>query len=184
MTFDFSEQLAIGQEYEALLDKHLSEKNDLVPVPKEYELRGIDRFLRNKETQLTFSVQYKADKVAGRTGNLFLELFSRFPDYHGPCERDGWFRSIQAQILAYYVVDESCLYWFDVVRLKLYCPKWLELYRMSAGVENSVQHENKKFWAFGLVVPLKVAYDNAGLKKETLATPQPVVEESHLRKLA
>lgn len=93
MTYDFQEQLDIGERGEKRLDKFFSRFYKIDPVPMDLQRLGVDRVFNNNG--IRFTVEYKTDLKACTTGNFFLET-----EVDG---KPGWLYSSVAQVVVYYI---------------------------------------------------------------------------------
>lgn len=143
--YDFHEQLAIGHEAEALLDAYFKSTYDIAPASPAEQKKDIDRWFANRKTGHRFSVEYKADSIAGHTGNAFVEIESSHEQ-----RTPGWANFSEAEYLIYLVTDPETIYVlrFDDLRRRL--PFWKLTYR-SQPVENA----HPSYTTVGLLVPLE-----------------------------
>jgi outer membrane PBP1 activator LpoA protein len=150
MTYSFDEQLSKGQRYELLLDRYFSQWYSIQPATMEQQRKGIDRVMTHLETKVIRTVEYKADTIAGRTGNAFIETVSV-----DRTNKAGWAYTSQADYIVYLVTDPDTIYIIKPFVLRKRLPKW----------ENSYQSrkvKNNGYNTVGLLVPLdeleKIAY--------------------------
>lgn len=111
--FDFKTQQQIGQQGELFLDQWLSPSYQIKDVSQEkvYQRSGIDRLVtRNDGSVLT--VEYKVDKVARRTRNLFFETMSNDQN-----EVPGWGWSSKADYWIFLIPEQEILV-FKPARLR------------------------------------------------------------------
>lgn len=75
--YKFQQQESIGRKGEQILDDLLSSTYQIINVSHvlQYQTSGIDRLLMHP-LGYRLSVEYKFDKAAARTGNLFFETTS------------------------------------------------------------------------------------------------------------
>ena len=71
--YQMVEQLAQGEGAEARLDRHFAGRCIIQPATRAQQQVGIDRLFTHRQTGLTYTVEYKTDWTAGRTGNAFIE---------------------------------------------------------------------------------------------------------------
>lgn len=94
--YNFQAQGSIGKKGEQVFDNWLSSKYQIVDVSHvlKYRTAGIDRLLINP-SGYSLSVDYKFDKAASRTGNLFFETTSvdtkGIPGWGWSSQADYWF---------------------------------------------------------------------------------------------
>ena len=113
--YKFNEQNQIGKEGEKLLDSWLKSTYtiDNVSNLKKYQKSGIDRLLTNKKGEI-ISVEYKFDKTAQRTGNLFFETVS-IDKNNNP----GWGFSSQADYWIF-LIPTNQIFIFKPSKLRLF----------------------------------------------------------------
>ena len=141
-TYNFARQLAIGGAHERRLDAHFALWFAITPATRDEQRAGIDRIFVHRATGKRYTVEYKADDKAGRTGNAFIEVTS--VDTAG---RAGWAMSSQADILVYLVVEPETVYALRMPTLRLALALWQRHYP-----KRSAQNQGYKTW--GYLVPL------------------------------
>ncbi len=142
-TYKFHTQLRQGEGSEADLDKffrvqgfHISTAN------REMQRRGIDRvWFRERDGKL-FTVEYKADSLAGSTGNAFIETVSV-----DTANKPGWAYSSEAAMLVYLVTQPQTIYCISMARLRKQLERWQAQYPTR-------QAQNDGYQTHGLLVPL------------------------------
>ena len=123
--------------------QYFSQWFDITPATDAEQRLGIDRhFLRHRDRQ-RFTVEYKTDHTAGRTGNAFVETISV-----DTANKPGWAFTSTAQVLIYHVPDAGTLYIIDFPRLRHHLPTWQQTYPTRA-------IPNRSYHTHGLLVPLK-----------------------------
>lgn len=142
MIHDFAVKLEEGQEHEATLDRFFGRWFDVRPATAIQQRMGIDRVWTNVDTSAQYSVEYKADSTAAKTGNAFVEAVS--VDTTG---RRGWVLSSLAQVLVYYLPPTGQAYVANLVDLKRAFPDWKAKYRLK-------EAKNADYSTFGVCVPL------------------------------
>lgn len=148
--FSFDAQLKVEAMHNAVLDAYFAESYDIVKADHTDERRGIDRWLTDKRTGERTSVQYKADTVATRTHNAFIEIISvDKPGVSVP----GWVHTCAADWLFYYVPGDELCYCLrpDTIRLRL--ADWRGKYR-TARVPNKGRSGSVEYHTHGIIVPL------------------------------
>ena len=142
-TYDFKEQLAEGQAYERRLDQHFSQFNiEIRPATMDEQREGIDRFFTHRKTGKVDAMEYKADSLAGRTGNAFIETVSV-----DTTNKPGWAVASKARYLVYLVTDPETIYLIDMRALHVALPVWKARYPVR-------QAQNFGYRTHGLLVPL------------------------------
>lgn len=103
--YDFETQHKIGQAGESFLDRWLYPLYAVTDVSGDssYQQAGIDRILTRPDGSV-FTVEYKVDLAAKRTGNLFFETVS-----NDKKARPGWGWSSQADYWLILIPDQEIL---------------------------------------------------------------------------
>lgn len=142
-TYDFTTQLTQGQHHEDAIDAIFATWYHITPASNTQQRHGIDRLWRRRDqTGRPVTVEYKADSLAGRTGNAFIETVS----VDQP-RKPGWAISSQAQLLIYLVTDPQTIYMIWMAELHEKLPRWERLYPFR-WVDNRTYHTG------GHLVPL------------------------------
>jgi len=154
-SYHFATQLSRGRRYEEQLDAFFAQRLpvEIQPATDAEQRQGIDRWFMARTSagdgrpRGRDAVEYKADTVAGRTGNAFIETVSvdRGPD--SP-PKPGWAMTSQARYLVYLVAgQEEAIYLIPFRRLRLCLPRWGREYPTGAA-------PNEGYTTKGLLVPL------------------------------
>ena len=150
-TYQFDEQLAIGQAHEQYLDTLFARWFTITPATSAQQRRGIDRVFVHRTTGATYRVEYKADAIAGKTGNAFIETTS--VDTTG---RAGWAISSEADVLVYMVTAPETIYAIKMQTLRRALRRWQRSYPKRAA-------QNNGYRTWGHLVPLaeleKIAWE-------------------------
>jgi hypothetical protein len=142
-TYQFAAQLAQGETYEDQIDAFFRAKGaQISKVDRTTQRRGIDRVWYDPTDDRTWTVEYKADSLAGKTGNAFVETVS--VDATG---KPGWAYSSHASLLVYLVTDPQTIYVISMARLRRCLPRWSAAYPTR-------QAANDGYNTHGLLVPL------------------------------
>ena len=139
--YDFNKQLALGQAYEQHLDDLMRKWFAITPATKVQQQRGIDRVFHHKDGSV-YLVEYKADMLAGSTGNAFVETVSV-----DTADRPGWAYSSQATMLIYLVTQPETVYCIWMARLRLQLERWKAAYP-------AAHADNGRYRTHGILVPL------------------------------
>jgi hypothetical protein len=140
---DFATKLAEGQDGESRLDDFFRNKGYRIrPASYDEQRAGIDRHFNNLLTGACHTVEYKSDRVAGRTGNAFVETVS--VDREGI---SGWAFRSRADYLIYCVVEPETIYVLEMAMLRRVLPAWVKRYPVR------VAH-NRDYDTHGVLVPL------------------------------
>jgi len=139
--YDFTTSKAIGEKYEKILDNNFRQIYRVNPVNRYMQSLGVDRVFIHKKNRYSFTVEYKSDLIAHKTGNAFIETVSVDDD------RLGWAFSSVAQMLAYYVVEDNYAIAVPMLRIK-YNLDYFERYPKKTVQNDGYQSE-------GLLVPLR-----------------------------
>lgn len=141
MIYDFQEQLRKGKEAERFLDEYFTKQDfyiEHIRLSDELKL-GIDRvFYRHG---MRWTVEYKTDFLADKTGNAFIETKS-VDD-----EKLGWLYTSLSQIIFYYVPGLKKIYSLDVVILRKESNNFQEKYPKRSS-------QNATYRSEGILVPL------------------------------
>jgi hypothetical protein len=156
-TYSFDESLAVGHSYEKALDAFLSPWFSIRPATSFFQKRGVDRIARSRKTDQTYWLEYKADTVAGRTGNAFIETVSV---QNSEAQKLGWLYTTVADFVLYFVIDQALIYWLRPSLLRRSLPNWLESYALKTTT-------TKQGWqTTGVIVPLEVLSEIADYTME------------------
>lgn len=139
--YDFNGQLEKGEGFEDVLDRYFSKRYKVEKVSMSAQKSGIDRVFTHPE-KFRYSVEYKADEITHRTGNVFIETVS--VDTH---DKPGWGYSSCAQMLIYYPVGTNTAYGIPMLTLKNLLVEWKKKYK-----ERPVANNGYK--TYGIPVPL------------------------------
>lgn len=143
---DFATSKARGEAYEQLLDDYLEPAYTIRKATMAEQRLGIDRFLVHKETGETFSVDYKADLWAARTGHAFIETVSVDPA-SGAERRAGWALTSHADFIFYYLPQKRRLFVVRTNEIRMSIPLWRQV------AEETVVH-NDGYDTHGLLIKL------------------------------
>jgi len=157
--YDFKTQLSIGEQYETLLDNHYSQWYDIFSLSMQAQKAGIDRIWVNKNNGFRYSVEYKSDRTASTTGNVFIETMSV-----DKTNKLGWAYTSCSQILVYYLPFEHTAYHITTLTIKNMVEKWERNY-------SSRSIPNGDYSTIGILVPINVfkneCYNIHQLNKDT-----------------
>ena len=145
--YEFENQLAIGEQDEQELDRFFSVDYEVEPVSMEFQRHGIDRLFTRRDIGTRWSVEYKADYTAARTGNGFIETIS--VDTAG---KKGWAYTSCAQILVYYIPPFKQFHVFQMADIKFALDAWLDVYPVKK-VQNG-KRGRAEYCTHGVIVPL------------------------------
>lgn len=143
-TYNFRDQLAIGEAYERRLDEHFQQALTISRIERAsraQQAAGIDR-IWHTSSGATYTVEYKADDKAGRTGNAFIETVSV-----DTANKPGWAVASTAQLLAYMVTQPETIYLIEMTALRAQLPRWKRQYRTTYA-------QNDGYRTHGILVPL------------------------------
>lgn len=141
--YSFNKQFSFGKKYEDFLDTLFEHEFNIFPSTRQQDREGIDRIFFKKDTGKRYTIQYKADQKAAKTGNAFVETVS-IDNQNKP----GWAISCQADFLVYYIVDIGPAYILKPSDIRKNLPLWKATYP-------SKSSPNKEYFTIGLLVPLK-----------------------------
>jgi hypothetical protein len=141
--YDFKDQKCAGDRGEAVLDHFFSRVYAIEPATDDQQRRGIDRWFTNRKTGHRFTVEYKSDALAGRTGNAFVETTS-----DKARQKPGWAYSSAAEYLVYYVLEPEAIYILRLADLRRKLWDWERQYPHK-------EVKNTSWTTEGLLVPLR-----------------------------
>lgn len=143
MTYSFDERLKAGQSGESVLDDVFKDRFVIVPATRDEQRLGIDRHFTNRETGVSFTVEYKTDWTASRTENAFVETVSV-----DSANKPGWAYSSQAYRLIYFVPGPpEIIYVMLMSIIREHLPRWIKTYPQR-------RIPNKGYFTHGVLVPL------------------------------
>jgi hypothetical protein len=140
--YQFESKLAEGQEYERQLDAVFAKWFQVLPATPAQQRQGIDRTFWHVKDNKSYSVEYKADSVAGRTGNAFVETISV-----DTTNKPGWAVSSQADMLVYLVTEPQTIYCIWMIKLRSHLADWEAKYATKTA-------QNQGYRTHGILVPL------------------------------
>lgn len=143
MTYDFATQYDQGVQGETDLDTFFSQWFTVAPVCRADQRRGIDRSFTDRRTGYIFTVEYKTDRRAQRTGNAFIETVS----VDRPPVRRGWVYTCQANYLVYFCPTPDTIYILSPAVLRSAVDDWTRHYPIRI-------IPNHGYNTHGLLVPL------------------------------
>lgn len=145
VTHNFQAKLHQGEEIEQLLDDYLDAAYVIRKATREEQRQGIDRWLTPMDPDggaQAFSIDYKADWLAARSGHAFIETVS--VDTTG---KDGWALASRAEFIFYYLPQRRTLYVLSMAEIQASLPHWALIYR-------TVPAHNEGYLSAGVLVPL------------------------------
>ncbi|RIK36965.1 MAG: hypothetical protein DCC55_25730 [Chloroflexi bacterium] len=146
--YDFRTQLLDGAQAETTLDTHFSRWYRITPATEAQQRSGIDRVFARLDTGEIYTIEYKCDHTAARTGNAFVETISVNPAPGSPATpKKGWAYTSRARYLLYFVPGDDLIYVIRMATLRQNLPLWKDQYP-----ERSVG--NRGYTTHGLLVPL------------------------------
>jgi len=140
--YDFKTQKHIGEAAEAMLDAHFGNWFDITPATDAEQRKGIDRHYTLRIDGRVFTVEYKCDLIAGKTGNAFVETVSV-----DSAHRSGWGYTCSANWLLYFVPDDLLVYMLRMRDVTKLLPHWEQQYPHKSTNNGSYQ-------THGVLVPL------------------------------
>ncbi len=141
--YDMQAQLNRGEEAERQLDAHFIERFEIETASREQQRQGIDRIFSRRATARLYTIEYKSDWTAGRTGNAFIETVSV-----DTMNIPGWAYSSTAQWLVYWVPPREQLYLIRLETLRRQLDGWIEQH----GPEKAIPNDG--YYTLGVTVPL------------------------------
>jgi hypothetical protein len=143
----FSESKIESDKSSEKLDKFFSGRFNITKANMILDLHGIDRIFECRKTENRLTVEYKADIMAGNTGQFFVETRVK--------KNPGWMLTSLCQVLVIHVPLREKAYWFDFLAFKRYALKSLK----EGAVKKTVQ--NIGYDAEGILVPIHLAKELA-----------------------
>lgn len=140
--YDFYVQRSIGVAAEERLDKHFGNWFDITPATDAEQRKGIDRHYHLRLDGRRFTVEYKCDRLAHKTGNVFIETVSV-----DRAHRSGWGYTCTADWLLYYVPYSELIYMLRMRDVTKSLPGWERQYTHKAV-------QNASYQTHGVLVPL------------------------------
>ena len=140
--YDFQTQFKEGKVAEAAMDNFFQQWYEITPVSRDAERKGVDRIFTHKDDGRKYVVEYKADSVAAKTGNVFVETVSV-----DTSNKLGWAYTSYAQLLIVYIPPKGDIFVCHMSLVKGLLPVWTKLYPLK-----SSQNDGYKTW--GVLVPL------------------------------
>ncbi len=141
--YQMAQQLRKGEAAEARLDRHFADRFLIQPATRAEQRKGIDRHLTHRTSGETYTIEYKTDWTATRTGNAFIETISVDTE-----QIAGWAYTAEASWLAYYLPQGATVYLIAFSSLRIHLPRWQQCYPPAPPIPNRGYHTH------GLLVPL------------------------------
>ncbi|MEZ4614513.1 MAG: hypothetical protein R2867_03220 [Caldilineaceae bacterium] len=141
--YEMRKQLHKGEAAEAALDRHFADRFHVVAATRKQQRQGIDRIFTQRASGQIYTMEYKTDWTAARTGNAFVETIS--VDREGI---PGWVYTSHAEWLVYFVPANFTIYLIAFADLRARLPHWLATYKPSPPIPN------RGYNTHGILVPL------------------------------
>lgn len=148
--YQMGEQLAQGEGAEARLDRHFAARCIIQSATRAQQRMGIDRLFTHRQTEITYTIEYKTDWTAGRTGNAFIETVSVDRE-----QIPGWAYTAQAEWLVYFVPVHLQIYLIAFADLRTQLPVWLVSCKAAPPIPNAGYN------TLGILVPLRLLAQSA-----------------------
>lgn len=145
MVHNFKDSLEYGEGVELILDGFFEPWFDITPVTPDQQRLGVDRIFTKLSTGERFSVEYKADRQAHETRNVYIETVSVRKE--GKDEKLGWAYTSTAQRLLYFIPGSGIVYILDMIAIRDKLPAWTKKYR-------TVEADNGDYVGEGILVPV------------------------------
>ena len=159
MTYQMQVQLSKGEEAERQLDHHFADRFLIAPATRQEQRQGIDRIFTKRDTGRNYTIEYKTDWTAGRTGNAFIETVSV-----DSMNVLGWVYTSLAQWLIYFVPARQQLFIVRVEMVRAHVEEWIERF----GPEKAIPNDG--YFTWGVPVPL-AEFERCCQKIEILSSP-------------
>lgn len=141
----FDVSLKYGEGMEKMLDDYFGKWFDIIPVSPDQQRLGVDRIFTKRLTGERFSVEYKADRQAADTGNVYVETVS--VKQYDEVKKLGWALTSTAQRLLYLISGTQTVYILDMVDVRDMLLKWRQRCK-------KVEVDNGDYVGEGLLVPM------------------------------
>ena len=145
----FDVSLKYGEGMEKMLDDYFGKWFTILKAEGDLygnlQYLGIDRIFTKKTNGERFSVEYKADRRAHETGNVYIETVS--VRKVGKHVKPGWAYTSTAQRLVYFISGPQTVYILDMVDIRDMLPKWEDRCK-------KVEVDNGDYVGEGLLVPI------------------------------
>lgn len=141
MPHDFQTKLLEGERWELALDNFFSKWYTIQPVDRQGQRAGVDRLWTRPDGSV-LRIEYKADSVCWRTGNVFLEVVS--VDTSG---KTGWVWSSQADLLVYLMPQVGKAFLVEMAALRWAMGEWSWKYPTKTA-------DNGTYRTHGVCVPI------------------------------
>lgn len=140
VAYQFEEQFSNGKSGEYVLDEYFAGFYDIQSATREQERCGIDRIFTGSSGK-RFTVEYKTDTAAARTGNLFIETISV-----DTVPKLGWARTCSADYIILYIPGWQRAYIVKPTLIRARLPEWIRRYRL-------MPIDNGEYFTYGVPVP-------------------------------
>ena len=141
--YSMTDQRKKGEAAEVRLDRHFADRFLIAPASREQQRQGIDRLFTHRESGSTYTIEYKTDWTAARTGNAFVETVSV-----DTADIPGWAYTSQAEWLVYFIPKQRTIYLIAFDDLRANLPHWLAICKAAPPIPNYNYH------TLGILVPL------------------------------
>lgn len=148
MSYDLQEQLELSRQRDHEIDKHVKNVWLVNTVNRDFERAGVDRIWTHRDSGMRWSVEYKHDTLAHKTGNVFVETVS--VDTAG---KKGWAYTSTAQLLVYYVVEGEYAFIARMHEIRRRLPGWERFYKAKHATTTDRAGNAYKTW--GVLIPLQ-----------------------------
>jgi hypothetical protein len=138
----FCTQLRKGEIAEQMLDTYFLPHYRIQYATMAQQREGIDRIFHPRTGAASFTLQYKADWTASRTGDAFVETVSV-----DSCRIPGWVYTSTATWLVYYLPVDSYAYALRMATVRAAVSRWRHQYRTR-------RIPNHRYHTVGILVPL------------------------------
>lgn len=146
--YDMNTQLSQSRVRDSEIDKHFADSWQIEPVGRLFEKVGIDRIWTHKATGRRWSVEYKHDTLAHKTGNIFVETTSV-----DTADKKGWAYTSTAQLLVYYVVEGEYAFVLRMHEIWRRLPGWEQFYEAKHATTSDENGQSYKTW--GVLIPIQ-----------------------------
>lgn len=149
-TSKFSNDLKRGEAAESFLDNYFANDGYIInPVDVKLQKLGVDRILIQKSTGIIWSVEYKADFIAHKTNNIFVETVSI-----DITNTPGWAVNSIAQLIVKYIPQKGTIIIIETSKLKMVLNRWGSQYKSRK--TSTLGLTGEYFNSEGLLIPLPI----------------------------
>lgn len=168
-TYDLQNQLELSRLRDSEIDKHFSDSWHIQKVGRDFERAGIDRIWTHKTSGRRWTVEYKHDTLAHKTGNVFVEVES----VEGSAR--GWAYTSCARVVVYYVVGGEYAFVTRMDEIERKLPWWEATFPKKHA---TTLNKGRSYKTHGVLVPLMIYRASADKVCPVFSGDEPTAEPS------